>query len=308
MQLSEQTGEPSLHVSQAWARTCLTVRCLRVSCFQQPYCQELGFDFQPEFARHSLQFGTTNFEFERRYDSVLCLTVFKAHYSAENSPLASGYSLIAKFENADDNTLTYLAYILLCLASCSPAAIEIQVHNNWVAGRYAWQTVDDAILQLTHGTLSKLVIMVDPHIENPTWGKHPFECQSEFCAQMLPKCFTGGISSRCVNQQCRLHDPRRWTLQTRGTLRHLLKVLRACTGPVRIWTLILHPKLAWWNLSELSHELRRVWEEIARLFVLPFVGRSSCGDGFIQLGIEGLAQVVLWNGNCMFFLLCSLLV
>lgn len=135
-----------------------------------------------------------------------------------------------------------------------------------------------------------MTIMAHPTAEIPTWEMLPYECWFKFCMYMLPKCTTEKILQFCSRQQCSLHDPQRWHLQTQGTVQELLATLLSWTCPVKLWTITLQNSLAE-SLEGLSHETQKLWEELARVFSLSLVARP--GDVHIDIHVEGLGEIVL---------------
>lgn len=198
-----------------------------------------------------------------------------------------------KLENTDDNALAYLAHILPCMSSCNLTSIVIPVEKSWSASTETCQMADDALLLLAQSTVSKVLFMVDPDADVPSWGALPYECEDDLCKKVLPRCVAGGVIRLFCREWpvCRLHNPERCHLHTHGTLRELLDILSAWTCPVKQWEMTTQTSVLE-SLGDFSQELQRAWEEISRVFVSSMVvrPRSVCiafhiaGLGTLELG------------------------
>ena len=96
---------------------------------------------------------------------------------------------------------------------------------------------------------------------------------------------------------CGLHGSDRCPVQTDGTLRELLDILSTWPCPVKLWEITTQtPVLE--SLGEHSQELRKVWNEISRIFALSIVLRPR--DVCIVLRVNGLGNLKLdsVNGTC----------
>lgn len=209
----------------------------------------------------------------------------------------------AELDNADDDALVYLASVLPCLETCGLRVVCITVKSQWFASSQMWQVVDDAILRLSRGTVSRVYLTVHRDADVPSWETLPYECEDGACKQMLPKCTDAGLILRCDGQECRLHDPQRWFVQTRGTLEDLLDVLSSWTVPVRRWEITSQTTLKE-SVGELSQETQRVWCEISRVFALSILALPRavriefCGKGLGKLFINSLEGVFFVCTSC----------
>lgn len=117
----------------------------------------------------------------------------------------------AELDDADDDALVYLSHILPCLATCGITVVVIGVKNQWSASLQTWQKVDGAILLLSRGTISRVILLVYPYADVPSWKTLPYECMNEVSKQVLPKCAATELNELCngKSEWCRLHDRRR---------------------------------------------------------------------------------------------------
>ena len=97
--------------------------------------------------------------------------------------------------------------------------------------------------------------------------------------------------------KCRWHKKKRCHLQAHGTLRELLDILSTWTCPVKRWEITTQTSVLE-SLGEHSQELRKVWNEISRIFALSIVLRPR--DVCIVLRVNGLGNLKLdsVNGTC----------
>ena len=99
------------------------------------------------------------------------------------------------------------------MASCNLTLIKIEVKRNWPASTEMLQKVDDALLSLGQGSVSRVVVIVDPDADVPSWEDLLYECEDDLCKELLPRCVAGGLirmyCEKSVHPGCRLHDPRR---------------------------------------------------------------------------------------------------
>ena len=196
----------------------------------------------------------------------------------------------AELKDADDDALVYFAHILPCLAPCSLTLVHISIMNRWSASSQTWEMVDDAILQLSQGTVSRVLLIVHSDADNiPAWEMLPYDCVDQASKHMLPKCAAAGLIVQCNGKQCLLHSPQRWHLQTEGTLAELLNVLPTWTCPVENWDITSHTALQK-RFGDLSQAIQRVWDEISRVFALSIAARPHPYIGFYA---EGLGKLVL---------------
>lgn len=128
---------------------------------------------------------------------------FRSHYFVVSKFESSRYCLTAFLDNADNNTLAYLAQILPSLSPCNINCYKILIKNDWSATSQVWRRIDTALLQLTQGRESTIVVGVDVSDgDAPSWEKLPYACMRNICAQMLPKCFAEGkIAACCRNSE-----------------------------------------------------------------------------------------------------------
>ena len=150
--------------------------------------------------------------------------------------------------------------------------------------------VDDALLVLGQGSVSRVVVMVDSSADVPSWKVLPYECQDDFNKSMLPACVAAGLIQWSNDTECRLHDPLRWRLQTHGTLRDMFDILPAWTCPIVKWEITTQTSVVE-SLSVFSQELRKVWDEISRIFALSIVVRPR--GVRIAYHVEGLGTLSL---------------
>lgn len=164
-----------------------------------------------------------------------------------------------------------------------------------------WSKVDEAILQMNQGKISKVSVAVDPNVAVPPWESLPYVCTDELCVHFLPKCTAKDIVVWCTDESCKLHDEQRRSIETHGTVQDLLESLPAWTCPVTGWTITLESTSSE-NLGKLSHETRRVWEEVSRVFSLSASVRP--GDVFIDVSAEHLGTLSLCSseGTYRFYL------
>lgn len=117
----------------------------------------------------------------------------------------------AELDDADDDALVYLAHVLPCLATCGITVVAIGVKNQWSASLQTWQKVDDVIMRLSQGTVSRVILLRYTYADAPPWKTLPYECVNEVSKQVLPKCTAAGLIELCngKSEWCRLHDQRR---------------------------------------------------------------------------------------------------
>ena len=159
-----------------------------------------------------------------------------ANCFSDSSPIQ--YGLWAYIDNADDDALTYLDRVLPCLTPCGLTYLDIQVKNHWIASIEKWHAVDDALIYSIPGEAG-ISVNVNEDVHIPSWELLPYVCTDELHEHLLPKCAAKGLVCRCNDKYCRLHDPKRWSIRTSGTMQHLLDVLPYWTCPVRHWRINL---------------------------------------------------------------------
>lgn len=119
----------------------------------------------------------------------------------------------ATIDDASNNAIAYLAYILPCLAPCGLTLIVIQIKKNWSADKHTWQTLDDAIVALAQSTFFHVVIRIDPYADIPSWEMLPYSCEDDLSKEMLPRCAAGGLTEQYCHggrsKACKLHSSRR---------------------------------------------------------------------------------------------------
>ena len=117
--------------------------------------------------------------------------------------------MVVELEDADDNALMYLAWILQYPARCGLAFINVQVKNGWQGTIQAWHALDEVLFKLRRGRVFLLLLQVHKDAPVPTWDTLPYPCMDNFWEEMLPKS-RRRVLAQCHMESCRLHDEERW--------------------------------------------------------------------------------------------------